>query len=137
VFATTRQEAERTDDAVAGTLLVLQHYAFVLFDSGSTHSFVSDAFVRQACVELEPLGFELCVATPSGVSMLASSRVKHGQIQISDEILEATLIVLSMSGFDVILGMDWLAENHALIDCRRKEVVFRPPLRPSFKFRGV
>jgi len=137
VFATTRQEAERTDDAVAGTLLVLEHYAFVLFDSGSTHSFVSDAFVRQACVELEPLGFELCVATPSGVSMLASSRVKHGQIQISDEILEATLIVLSMSGFDVILGMDWLAENHALIDCRRKEVVFRPPLRPSFKFRGV
>ena len=39
-----------------------------------------------------------------------------------------------MTDFNVILGIDWLAENCASIDCRKKEVVFSPPARPSFKF---
>ena len=42
-----------------------------------------------------------------------------------------------MRDFDVILGMDWLAANHASIDCSRKEVVFSPPTESSFKFKGV
>ncbi|KAL0544204.1 hypothetical protein IC582_019317 [Cucumis melo] len=41
-----------------------------------------------------------------------------------------------MLDFDVILGMDWLAANHASIDCSRKEVTFNPPLMASFKFKG-
>ncbi|KAL0537361.1 hypothetical protein IC582_026339 [Cucumis melo] len=41
-----------------------------------------------------------------------------------------------MLDFDVILGMDWLAANHAGIDCSRKEVTFNPPSRASFKFKG-
>lgn len=31
-----------------------------------------------------------------------------------------------MQGFDVILGMDWLAKDCAIIDCADKEVTFRP-----------
>ncbi|KAL4033109.1 hypothetical protein IC575_006195 [Cucumis melo] len=41
-----------------------------------------------------------------------------------------------MLDFDVILGMDWLAANHASIDCFRKEVTFNPPSMASFKFKG-
>ncbi|KAL0537135.1 hypothetical protein IC582_026105 [Cucumis melo] len=41
-----------------------------------------------------------------------------------------------MLDFDVILGMDWLAVNHASIDCSRKEVAFNPPSMASFKFKG-
>ncbi|KAA0054669.1 pol protein [Cucumis melo var. makuwa] len=41
-----------------------------------------------------------------------------------------------MLDFDVILGMNWLAANHASIDCSRKEVAFNPPSLASFKFKG-
>ncbi|KAL0551621.1 hypothetical protein IC582_010710 [Cucumis melo] len=41
-----------------------------------------------------------------------------------------------MLDFDVILGMDWLAANHASIDCSRKEVAFNPPSMASFKFKA-
>ncbi|KAA0065337.1 ty3-gypsy retrotransposon protein [Cucumis melo var. makuwa] len=41
-----------------------------------------------------------------------------------------------MLDFDVILGMDWLAANHASIDCSCKEVAFNPPSMASFKFKG-
>ena len=39
--------------------------------------------------------------------------------------------------FDVILGMDWLAENFASIDCHKKEVIFTPPNGLTFKFKGT
>ncbi|KAL4021115.1 hypothetical protein IC575_019905 [Cucumis melo] len=136
VFGTNKTEAERAGTVVTGTLLVLGHYALVLFDSGSSHSFISSAFVLHARLEVEPLHHVLSVSTPSGECMLSKERVKACQIEIAGHVIEVTLLVLNMLDFDVILGMDWLAANHASIDCSRKEVTFNPPSMASFKFKG-
>ncbi|KAL0536800.1 hypothetical protein IC582_025762 [Cucumis melo] len=136
VFATNRTEAEKAGTVVTGTLPVLGHYALVLFDSGSSHSFISSAFVSHARLEVEPLHHVLSVSTPSGECMLSKEKVKACQIEIAGHVTEVTLIVLDMLDFDVILGMDWLAANHASIDCSRKEVTFNPPSMASFKFKG-
>ncbi|KAL0541249.1 hypothetical protein IC582_021291 [Cucumis melo] len=136
VFATNRTEAEKAGTVVTGTLPVLGHYALVLFDSGSSHSFISSAFVSHARLEVEPLHHVLSVSTPSGECMLSKEKVKACQIEIAGHAIEVTLIVLDMLDFDVILGMDWLAANHASIDCSRKEVTFNPPSLASFKFKG-
>ncbi|KAL0556380.1 hypothetical protein IC582_004893 [Cucumis melo] len=121
VFATNRTEAEKAGTVVTGTLPVLGHYALVLFDSGSSHSFISSAFVSHARLEVEPLHHVLSVSTPSGECMLSKEKVKACQIELAGHVIEVTLIVLDMLDFDVILGMDWLAANHASIDCSRKE----------------
>ncbi|KAL4034965.1 hypothetical protein IC575_003639 [Cucumis melo] len=123
VFATNKTEAEKAGTVVTGTLPVLGHYALVLFDSGSSHSFISSAFVLHARLEVEPLHHVLSVSTPSGECMLSKEKVKACQIEIAGHVIEVTLIVLDMLDFDVILGMDWLAANHASIDCSRKEVI--------------
>ncbi|KAL0554438.1 hypothetical protein IC582_008359 [Cucumis melo] len=136
VFSTNRTEAEKAGTVVTGTLPVLGHYALVLFDSGSSHSFISSAFVSHARLEVEPLPHVLSVSTPSGECMLSREKVKACQIEIAGHVIEVTLIVLDMLDFDVILGMDWLAANHASIDCSRKEVTFNPPSMASFKFKG-
>ncbi|KAL0534339.1 hypothetical protein IC582_028629 [Cucumis melo] len=136
VFATNKTEAEKAGTVVTGTLPVLGHYALVLFDSGSSHSFISSAFVLHARLEIEPLHHVLSVSTPSGECMLSKEKVKACQIEIAGHVIEVTLIVLDMLDFDVILGMDWLAANHASIDCSRKEVTFNPPSMASFKFKG-
>ncbi|KAL0559513.1 hypothetical protein IC582_004126 [Cucumis melo] len=119
VFATTRQEAERAGTMVTGTLPILGHYAFVLFDSGSSHSFISSVFVQYVGLEVEPLGSVLSVSTPSGEVLSSKEKIK------------------ACRDFDVILGMDWLSANHANIDCFGKKVVFNPPSGASFKFRGA
>ncbi|KAA0046085.1 pol protein [Cucumis melo var. makuwa] len=136
VFATNKTEAEKAGTVVTGTLPVLGHYALVLFDSGSSHSFISSAFVSHAHLEVEPLHHVLSVSTPSGECMLSRETVKACQIEIAGHVIEVTLIVLDMLDFDVILGMDWLAANHASIYCSRKEVTFNPPSMASFKFKG-
>ncbi|KAL4020695.1 hypothetical protein IC575_019476 [Cucumis melo] len=136
VFATNKTEAERADTVVIGTLPVLGHYALVLFDYGSSHSFISSAFVLHARLEVEPLHHVLSVSTPFGENMLSKEKVKPCQIEVAGHVLEVTLLVLDMSDFDVILDLDWLAANHASIDCSHKEVAFNPPLMASFKFKG-
>ncbi|KAL0543546.1 hypothetical protein IC582_018644 [Cucumis melo] len=136
VFATNKTEAEQAGTVVTGTLPVLGHYALVLFDSGSSHSFISSTFVLHARLEVEPLQHALSVSTPSGECMLSKEKVKTCQIEIAGHVIEVTLLVLDMLDFDVILGMDWLAANHASIDCSRKEVTFNSPSRASFKFKG-
>ncbi|KAA0051054.1 pol protein [Cucumis melo var. makuwa] len=137
VFATTRQKAERAGTVVTGTLPILGHYAFVLFDSGSAHSFISSVFVQHVGLEVEPLGSVLSVSTPSGEVLLSKEQIKACRVEIANHMLDVTLLVLDMQDFDVILGMDWLSANHANIDYFGKEVVFNPPSGASFKFRGA
>ncbi|KAA0056645.1 ty3-gypsy retrotransposon protein [Cucumis melo var. makuwa] len=137
VFSTTRQEAERAGIVVTGTLPILGHYAFVLFYSGSSHSFISSVFVQHVGLEVERLGSILSVSTPYGEVLLSKEKIKACRVEIANHVLDVTLLVLDMRDFDVILGMDWLSANHASIDCFGKEVVFNPPSDPSFKFRGA
>ena len=41
--------------------------------------------------------------------------------------LLADLVLLDVIDFDVILGMDWLAQHYGSLDCREKVVIFRIP----------
>ena len=80
--------AENSNTAVTGTLSILGHYAWVLFDSGPTHSFISTNLVKHASVEVEPLGYGLCVGTTTGVSMEAFERVKDCQLCVLNHTLD-------------------------------------------------
>ncbi|TYK06203.1 ty3-gypsy retrotransposon protein [Cucumis melo var. makuwa] len=107
VFATNKSEAEKADTVITCTLLVLGHYALVLFDSGSSHSFISSVFVSHACLEVELLDHVLLVSTPSGESMLSKEKIKACQIEIASHEIDVTLLVLDMHDFDVILGTNF------------------------------
>ena len=67
---------------------------------------------------------ELIVAT------LASSEVSTMFVcvgcpmEVAGRRFKVNLICLPMEGLDVILGMDWLASNHVVIDCGQRKVVF-------------
>ena len=52
-------------------------------------------------------------------------------------VIESSLIVLSMQDFDVILGIDWLGENRALIDCETRIVTLKLSSRDSFTYKGA
>ena len=50
--------------------------------------------------------------------------------------LRADLIAIEMKDFDVILGMDFLGEHNAVIDCYHRKVTFRPNGGEKFSFKG-
>ena len=102
-------------------------HAKVLFDPGSTHSFVSCAFAKNHDKSPELLDFELSVSTPVGDTLMTNLVLMSCVICIEDRELLADLVLLDMHDFVVILGMDWLAFYHASVHCFEKEVVFKPP----------
>ena len=55
---------------------------------------------------------------------------------MGDKNLTVDLIPLIVNHFDVILGMDWLSENHATINCEEKRVIFKSKDQGEFSFQG-
>ena len=55
---------------------------------------------------------------------------------IDGAILEVNVIPLRMFDFDVILGMDWLSNHRASMDCFTKKIVFKKLRYPELKFEG-
>ena len=66
VFALSQQDAQASNTVVAGTITINSHKAHMLFDSGSTHSYISPKFARKLNVMHEKLREPLVVSTPSG-----------------------------------------------------------------------
>ena len=89
-----------------------------------------------AYLKLEPLEYTLTMSTLADKYLTATHRVKNSSVTVIGRNLEASLIVLCMQDFNVILRMDWLGENHALIDCEARKVIFKPMIKESFKFKG-
>ena len=50
--------------------------------------------------------------------------------------LPVDLVLLDVLDFNIILGMDWLSQHFATVDCWRKEAIFRIPNNEEFKFVG-
>ncbi|GJV62130.1 putative reverse transcriptase domain-containing protein [Tanacetum coccineum] len=82
------------ENVVAGTFLLNNRYAYILFDAGADRSFVSTAFSSQIDI------------TPSTLDHYYDVELADGRI----------------IGFDAIVGMDWLAKYQVVIVCAEKIV---------------
>ncbi|KAG5536039.1 hypothetical protein RHGRI_023734 [Rhododendron griersonianum] len=136
MFAMTPGDSQNTNSVVSGTLHICGHLAYVLIDSGSTHSFVSAQFAIKLTRPLESLDYELHVSQPMGSGVICSTVYKACDILIGSAHLLVDLIPLNMSHFDVILGMDWLTSNFATIDCIAKRVMIQIPDKGDITFEG-
>ena len=136
MYALTTQDAQAMNTVVAGILPLFSTHAKVLFDPGSTHSFVSCAFAKNHDKSPELLDFELSVSTPIGDTLMTNIGLKSCIICIEGIELLADLVLLDMYDFDVILGMDCLASYHDSVHCFEKEVVFKPPVELEFLFKA-
>ena len=137
VYALTPSEAKTKNGVVIGTLPLFNGKAIILFDSGATHSFISTKYARRFHINLEPMEVGVVVSTSVGKLVICRKIVMGCPICIKGQTLTANLIVFNMEGFDIILGMDWLSNNHAIIDCHNKEIIFRFPVDSEFKFIGT
>ncbi|GFS46038.1 hypothetical protein Acr_00g0099770 [Actinidia rufa] len=118
VIATQTLEAS----IVRGTFLLFNSFAGVLFDSGVSHSFIAASFVLALGLKTEELNPPLFVNTPIG-GRTSLDRICRGcELVILDHHFVFDFIVLGMSGFDLILGMDWLSTFRATIDCFKRRV---------------
>ncbi|XP_028115359.1 uncharacterized protein LOC114313192 [Camellia sinensis] len=126
VFALVLGDVQNAATVVSGTFIVHGHSTHVLFDSGSTHSFVSKLFAQNLDRSEEVLSYMLCVSSPLGDSLICTSVYFACELLNGDIRVYSNLLPLDMTYFDIILGMDWLREYGATIDCLTKQISFHP-----------
>ena len=59
------------------------------------------------------------------------------ELEISGTLLTVDLRIMDMSGFDVILGMNWLTAYRVVIDCERRRVTAYKQDGTRVVFRGT
>src|SRR3954470_9298919 len=114
--------AQQSLEIMLGRLPMCSVPATVLFDSGASHSFMSDAFAKSLDLPRDRLPTPLAIASP-GSRMQSSGSIPDVEICIQGIIFSSSLVVLPRFDIDVILGMDWLVKHKAKIDCPSKTVL--------------
>ena len=122
VYAITPQAESADQPVIHGTFLLSYLWARVLFDSGTSHSFISASVVIELSLEVKTLEEPLYVSSPLGIRARIGMICRGCELEISGTLLIVDLRIMDMSEFDVILGMDWLRAYRVIIDCERRRV---------------
>ncbi|XP_073290760.1 uncharacterized protein [Primulina huaijiensis] len=136
VFAMTLEEADDATEVVSGTILIQKVPAYALFDCGATHSFASKRLAKKLGLKPELLAEPFRIATPTSKTIETHEIHRDCIISIGNQTFSADLIQLVMADFDIILGMDWLARNNAIVDCKGKRVKLRTPNQKEIVYHG-
>nr|GFB41669.1 reverse transcriptase domain-containing protein [Tanacetum cinerariifolium] len=77
-------------------------------------------------------------ATPTRSALRVNADTQESVVELlfDDKICAINALPLDMCEFDIILGMDWLTEHHATIDCRSYRVIFGAIHAPEFIYHG-
>ncbi|KAJ0527131.1 putative nucleotidyltransferase, Ribonuclease H [Helianthus annuus] len=126
-FQLTTQEAELIPDVIAGTFLVHDVYAKVLFDSGANQSFINTSFCQALKLPLTTIRQIFTVETADGNSVKINQVLQKVGIELSGHKFAANLLPMKLAEFDVVLGMDWLIANHAQIICDKNSIEIQAP----------
>jgi hypothetical protein len=95
-------------EPVMGTFLVANHPAVILFDSGTSHTFISKKFVEQHCISCHESKEGIKIHSPGG-QIFTREVAYQVPVTLAGRDFPTNMIVLKGQDIDVILGMNGLA----------------------------
>ncbi|GKD72269.1 reverse transcriptase domain-containing protein [Tanacetum coccineum] len=110
-------DANPDSNVVTGTVLLNNRYASMLFDSGADRSFVSTTFSALLYVIPSTLDISYAVELIDGRVTETNTVLRGCTLGFLGHPFNINLIPIEVGSFNVIIGMDWLANHHAVIVC--------------------
>jgi hypothetical protein len=104
---TAPEELPEGAAVMAGTFSVFNQPALILFDSGASHSFISQRFSVKCQLPFYHTQGAFMIAMPRG--KIATNQLNRNiPIQLGTKVCKTTLLILGMDNLDIILGTDWM-----------------------------
>nr|GEU52591.1 putative reverse transcriptase domain-containing protein [Tanacetum cinerariifolium] len=120
-------DANPDSNVVKGTFLLNNHYAFVLFDSGVDRSFMSSTFSTLLDIIPDTLDVSYPVELADERISETNTMLRGCTLGLLCHPFNVDLMPVELGSFDVIIGMDWLANHHTVIVYDEK--IMRIPYR--------
>ncbi|GJX64378.1 reverse transcriptase domain-containing protein [Tanacetum coccineum] len=127
VYSLCAEAAVKDNNVVNGTFLINNVYASVLFDTGADRSFVSYAFSKYIDIPPTTLDTNYNVELADGKSLTTNTILRGCTLNLQNHLFDIDLLSIELGSFDVIVGMDWMAEHRAEVVCYEKYI--RVPYR--------
>ncbi|XP_070056520.1 uncharacterized protein [Nicotiana tomentosiformis] len=136
-FAFLARNGVFTSDAVITSIALVCHRdASVLFDLGSTYSYMSSYFASYLDMPCDLIVTPIYVSIPVWDSIMVDRVYQSCVVTICGSETRADFLLLNMVYFDVILDMHWLSLYHAILDCHAKTVMLVMSSLPRLEWRG-
>ncbi|XP_073046095.1 uncharacterized protein [Primulina eburnea] len=84
-----------------------------------------------------PLSSILSISTPLGKVMRSVEMISGCEFCYEVNVIELDCIVLEISDFDCVVGIDMLTRYKATVDCFQKVVMFRPDMTDHWTFYDI
>ncbi|GKA87680.1 putative reverse transcriptase domain-containing protein [Tanacetum coccineum] len=107
---------------VTGTILLNQHLARVLFDSGADKSFVSISLASMLNIPPITLDTTYDIEMADGNLVGTNTVIQGCTLILLNQPFEIDIMPIKLDIFDVVIGMDWFSKYHARIICDEKVV---------------
>ncbi|GJV75762.1 putative reverse transcriptase domain-containing protein [Tanacetum coccineum] len=122
IYAVKDVDQAQGPNVVTGTFLLNNRYFSMLFDSGSDKSFINASLIHLFDNEPERISASYEVELADGRIASTNTVLKGCTLNLVNHLFKIDLMPIELGAFDVIIGMDWLADNDAVIICGKKEV---------------
>ncbi|GJS32948.1 putative reverse transcriptase domain-containing protein [Tanacetum coccineum] len=110
-YVVGRRDANPDSNVVTGMFLLNNNYAYILFDSGTDRSFVSTTFSTLLDIIPDTLDVSYAVELADGRISKTNTVLRGCTLGLLGHPFNIDLIPVELGSFDVVIGMDWLA-NH-------------------------
>ncbi|GJY69601.1 reverse transcriptase domain-containing protein [Tanacetum coccineum] len=122
VYSLCVKAAVKDNNVVNGTFLINNVYASVLFDTGADRSFVLHAFSKYIDIPPTTLDTNYSVELADGKSLTTNTILRGCTLNLQNYLFKIDLLLIELGSFDVIVGMDWMAEHRAEVVCYKKYI---------------
>ncbi|GKE53880.1 reverse transcriptase domain-containing protein, partial [Tanacetum coccineum] len=130
------ENPQQNPNVVAGTFLLNDHYACILFDYDAEKSFVSSAFTP--FIDIAPTAlntsYEVELADRKVVS--TNTVLRSYTLVLLNHVFKIDLLPTRLGSFYIIIGMDWLSYHRAVIDCYKNIVCIPLPNGEILEVKG-
>lgn len=121
------EETKADDVVVSGTFIINSSIASVLFDSGANRSFVSTLLAPKLGIVTRTLDKPIEVDIADGKISMIREGFFDCSLEIEGHPFSIDLLTTTVASFDIVVGMDWMSKNDAVILCSKKIVRITTP----------
>jgi hypothetical protein len=126
VNLTTLSELPEGTPIMTGTFYINHHPVIVPFDSGATYSFISKDCGTKVGLDIYSINEAYRIVTPGG-KILSNQICRMVPIQLGSHLIKTDLLAMDLKGMDVLLGVNWMTQNHVSLDISSRTVEINFP----------